>query len=150
MKRTASLLVLAAALASQGCSFFFTRAPEPMARTGVPCNTSEAPAWLDVGGAVSGGLLALALTAEPDDEYQGTDYGMSAVMGATGLISGIAHTAAALYGFSQVNACKKLRAAEMARMRQPPPPAWVTPSTPAPAPPEIDVEVRTDVIIRPR
>ena len=153
MKRTMSLVVVAAALASQGCSLLLSRSPEPMALTGVPCNTSSAPAWLDVSQATGSVLAALAFSDADEDAPSGVGDGFASIMVGSLLVQGIVYGASAAYGFSQVNACKRLRTAEMAQLRRPAPPPseWRTPSVPAGEDePPFDVEVHTDVIVRPR
>lgn len=158
MKRTMLVLVLAAAVASQGCSFLMTRSPEPMAVTGVPCNTSAVPAGIDLAASGMYALVAAAMSNRDPDDFEHTDYGISSFVAGSSAVSALVLGVSAAYGYSKVGACKRLRGAEMARMQRPPasapepaPTEWRTPSVPGgDQEPPFEIEVHTDVIVRPR
>ena len=147
------VVALAAALASSGCSFALTRAPKPITQTGVPCNTSSAPAWIDTASVASNVLLAAAFSSS---ETERTDYGMSRMFVISGVASAVVYGISAAYGFSQVSACNRMRDSEMKYWELRPRGEWARPSQPAqpqqpvPTDPPFDVDVHTDVIITPR
>ena len=100
-------VALIVGFAAGGCSFAFTSSPRTPSRGELPaCTTSHATVIVDVIGATPAYAIAAVMTvAEIEGGSFGDTPGLALKIGIPALVVGLAYTAAALYGSSNVGAC---------------------------------------------